>query len=124
MLPDTIWGLLFWGGILLLILIPLCFFLAFLKACDLLPGELLFRALERKTSGAKPSSAELRSRLRTQRLLSDDTKSPKEKCFALNDEIRRVDNSLFVSREWKQELQAQTDTIIRQNHLGFEDLFC
>lgn len=86
------------------------------------PGELLFRAFERKKSGEKPLPAERRSRSRVTAIMSDPSLPAKEKCLALFAEIARVDHSILVSREWKQALSSEADRIIAENGLSFEEL--
>mgnify|MGYP000672828688 CR=1 FL=1 len=123
MLPENMLNILICAIGALLFVYTLLFILIGLRTFGIDAGELLFRVLERKSSGKRPFRSERKSRQRTQELLSDVSLSAKEKCFALNDEIRRVDGSIFVSREWKKELHTKTDEIIIQNKLGFEDLF-
>lgn len=123
MLTGTMLNILTYAIGALLFVFTLSFIQIGLRAFGLNVGDLIFHALERKSSGKRPFRSERKSRQRTQELLSDVSLSAKEKCFALNDEIRRVDGSIFVSREWKKELHAKTNEIIIQNKLRFENLF-
>lgn len=123
MLTENMLNILTYAIGALLFVFTLSFIQIGLRASGLTVGDLLFNVLERKSSGKRPFRSERKSRQRTQEILCDVSLSAKEKCFALNDEIGRVDGSIFVSREWKKELQATTDEIIIQNKLGFEDLF-
>lgn len=93
-----------------------------LNLFDLSLGEILFRTLERKKSGEKPLPLEKRSRERVSDILNNNSLSAKEKCFAINDEIGKVDSSIFVSREWKNELCTIWDNIVSQNSLTLEEL--
>lgn len=77
--------------------------------------------LERKKPGKRPFPAEKKSRERVQTALNDATMTPRDKCLFLNNEIGLVMDSLFVSREWKDELFDLITVIMQENELTLAD---
>ena len=65
--------------------------------------------------------SEKQSRQRVQAVLNDDTITPKEKCLFLNDELGRVLFSVWISREWKDSISNQIETIMCENNLTIAD---
>lgn len=64
-----------------------------------------------------------KSRHRVRAVLDYTTVSPKEKCLFLNDEIGRVMDSIFVSREWKDALYDLATATMKENNLTIFDFF-
>lgn len=112
-----------WSTIPLSILIFLASCQMVLKLVDLDIRDLIFNALERKKTGKHPFRAEKESRKRVREAMANASLSVKEKCLFLNDELGRVMDSIFVSREWKDEISGKADALMKQNGLTMADFF-
>lgn len=79
--------------------------------------------IERKKTGKHPFPVEKKSRERVRTALDDASLSVKDKCLFLNNELGRVMDSVFVSREWKDEIFNTTSVIMKENGLTIADFF-
>lgn len=84
--------------------------------------DLIFNALERKKSGKHPFRVEKESRERVQEAMTNTSLSVK-KCLFLDKELGSVMDSIFVSREWKDEISGRADALMKQNGLTMTDFF-
>ncbi len=103
--------------------IPLAIFILF-SSCQMVLNlvgldirDLIFYAVERKKPGKHPFRAEKESRERVQEAMDNASLSVKEKCRFLNDELGYVMGSVFVSREWKDEISDRASALMKQNDL-------
>lgn len=85
--------------------------------------EVLLNALQRKKTGKFPYPSEKKSRKRVQKTMSDPSLSAKEKCLFLDDELGRVMDSIFVSREWKDKISDMAGDLMKQNGLTYADFW-
>ena len=112
-----------WSTIPLSILIFLASCQMVLKLVGLDIRDLIFNALERKKTGKHPSRAEKESRKRVQKAMTNASLSVKEKCLFLDDALGCVMDSIFISREWKDEISDMAGNLMKQNGLTMADFF-
>ena len=87
------------------------------------PRDIFFNLLERKKTGKHPFPSEKESRKRVQEALANASMSVKEKCLFLDDELGRVMDSIFISREWKDEISDMAGDLMKQTGLTMADFF-